>query len=201
MAETQDFLVEDWHAEGEPVPGNKTGCEARPTPRRVVGLGQDALGEKYASEPSVHEEVYTPAEVSVPEEPAHEGVADFEVSALVGAVDHEVGFCLVSGILAAEAFALEAASSNEEAPGRGAFALADVSARGEASVLVEGFRGSEVTLVASGPVLVVTLEASEVCHEVHLGGGDEVQVETAVAVFARGEILAVGSLEREVRSG
>lgn len=140
-------------------------------------------------------------EASVPEEPAHEGVADFEVSALGGAVDHEVGFCLAWGILAAEAFALEAASSNEEAPGRGALALADISAREEASVLVGGFRGSKVTLVASGPVLAATLEASEVCHEAHLEGGDEVQVEIAVAVLARGEIPAVGSLEREVRSG
>lgn len=160
----------------------------------MAGLGQDALEEKYASEPSVREEVYVPVEAFVPEEPAHDGDVDFEVSALVGAVDHEVGFCLAWGILAAEAFALEA-------PDRGALALADVSAHGEASVLVEGFRGSEVTLVAFGPALVVTLGASEAFHEAHLGEDDEVQVEIALVVLAHEEIPAVGSLEHEVRSG
>jgi hypothetical protein len=168
----------------------------------VVGLGQDVPGEKYASEPSVHEEVYALAGASVPEEPAHEGVADFEMPVLVGAVDLGVGFCLAWSILGGEAFALGAVSSNEKAPGREALALEEVSAREGASVLVEDFRGSEVTLVASGPVLVVvTLEASEVCHEAHFEEGDEVQAEIVVAVSARGGIPGVGSLEREVRSG
>ncbi|VUC23811.1 unnamed protein product [Clonostachys rosea] len=164
----------------------------------VDGLGQDALGEQYASEPSAREEAFAPVGASAhEEEPAHEGVVDAEVSALVGAVDLGVELCLAWGILVAEACALEAASSNEEAPGREALAL-EISAREEALVLVEGSQDSEATLVASGLVpVVVTLEAFEVCHEAHLEEGDEVEVEIAAKAFARGEFPGVGSLERE----